>query len=244
MKRTKRMILVPEDVLARYERKQKIETSPLVAGMMHQDAGMSGILENENLTDVEKQKLHNARMEDYLSLRKQKDDQIPTVRVTRDGETVGKPLREPLRDEDVVAHLPATLRPKAVALLKRLRADPGVISWNESGRVKVDGTEIANSNISDLVSDAVRTRKSFHPTGARRFFQGLAKLNVPRDIAGNNKRWEELGERGPSNRGTPPVQTPPSQIPERETPEDRTRRVRQYVRERLNTPVRGSWINY
>ena len=240
MKRTKRMILVPEDVLNRYERKQKIETSPLVTGMMQQDTAMSGILENENLTDAEKQKLYNARMEDYLSLGKQKDDQIAAVRMTRDGEARG----EPLRDEDVVAHLPATLRPKAVALLTRLRADPGVISWNESGRVKVDGTEIANSNISDLVSDAVRTRKSFHPTGARRFFQGLAILNVPRDIAGNNKRWEELGERGHSNRGTPPVRTPPSQIPERETPEDRTRRVRQYVRERLNTPVRGSWINY
>jgi hypothetical protein len=72
----------------------------------------------------------------------------------------------------------------------------------------VDGTEIANSNISDLVSDAVRARKSFNPTGVRRFFQGLAKLNVPRDIAGNSKRWEELGEPGPSNSGTPPVQVP------------------------------------
>ena len=103
MKRTKRMILVPEDVLARYERKQKIETSPL--GMMQQDTTMSGILESENLTDAEKQKLYNARMEDYLSLRKQKDDQIPTVRVTRNE---GEPLREPLRDADVIAHLPAT----------------------------------------------------------------------------------------------------------------------------------------
>ena len=99
------MILVPEDVLARYERKQKIETSPLVTGMMQQDAAMSGILESENLTDAEKQKLYNARMEDYLSLRKQKDDQIPTVRVTRNE---GEPLREPLRDADVIAHLPAT----------------------------------------------------------------------------------------------------------------------------------------
>ena len=235
MKRTKRMVLVPEDVLSRYEQKQKIETSPLVTGMMRQDADMSGILESENLTDAEKQKLYNARMEDYLNLRKQKDDQIPAVRVTRDGEAKG----EPLRDAGVIAHLPVMLRPKAAALLERLRADPSVISWDESGKVKVDGTEIANSNISDLVSDAVRARKSFNPTGARRFFQGLAKLNVPRDIAGNSKRWEELGEPGPSNSGTPPVQ-----VPERETPEDRARRVRQYVRERLNTPVRGNWINY
>ena len=93
------MVLVPEDVLARYERKQKIETSPLVTGMMQQDMAMSGILESENLTDAEKQKLYNARMEDYLSLRKQKDDQIPTVRVTRNE---GEPLREPLRDADVI----------------------------------------------------------------------------------------------------------------------------------------------
>jgi hypothetical protein len=64
------MVLVPEDVLSRYEQKQKIETSPLVTGMMRQDADMSGILESENLTDAEKQKLYNARMEDYPNLRK------------------------------------------------------------------------------------------------------------------------------------------------------------------------------
>jgi hypothetical protein len=161
MKHAKRMVLVPEDVLKRYEQKQKIETSPLVTGMMQQDMAMTGILESENLTEAEKQKLYNARMEDYLSLRKQKDDQIPTVRVTRNE---GEPLREPLRDADVIAYLPATQRPRAAALLKRLKADPSVISWDESG--KVDGREIANSNISDLVSDALRARKNFNPTSS------------------------------------------------------------------------------
>ena len=76
MKRTKRMVLVPEDLLSRYEQKQKIETSPLTAGMMQQDMAMFGILESENLTDAEKQKLYNANMENYLSLGKQKDEQI------------------------------------------------------------------------------------------------------------------------------------------------------------------------
>ena len=80
MKRTKRMVLVPEDVLSRYEQKQKIETSPPTAGMMQQDTAMSGIIESENLTDA--------------------------------GE------KEPLRDADVIAHLPVTQRPKAAALLK------------------------------------------------------------------------------------------------------------------------------
>ena len=55
-------------------------------------------------------------MENYLSLRKQKDEQIPAVRVTRDKEG-GK---ETSRDADVIAHLPVTQRSKAAALLKRL----------------------------------------------------------------------------------------------------------------------------
>ena len=103
----------------------------------------------------------------------------------------------------------------------------------------MDGREIVNSNISDLVSDALRARKNFNPTGARRFFQGLAKLNVPRDIAGNSKRWEEFEESGPSSSGMPPLQ-----IPERETPEDKAQRFRQYIRKRLDTPVRSNWMNY
>ena len=40
MKHAKRMILVPEDVLNRYEQKQKIETSPITSHMMHQDTAI------------------------------------------------------------------------------------------------------------------------------------------------------------------------------------------------------------
>ena len=36
MKHAKHMVLVPEDVLNRYEQKQKIETSPITSNMMHQ----------------------------------------------------------------------------------------------------------------------------------------------------------------------------------------------------------------
>jgi hypothetical protein len=199
--------------------------------MMQQDTAMSGILESENLTDAEKQKLYNANMENYLSLRKQKDEQIPAVRVARDKE--GE--KETLRDADVIAHLPVTQRSKAAALLKRLKANPGVISWDESGKVKVDGREIVNSNISDLISDAVRAQKNFNPTGTQKFFRGLARLNVPKDIAGNAKRSEEVQES--VVRGTLLVQTSPLR-----TPEGRERYYRQFIRGRLMTP--RNWVNY
>jgi hypothetical protein len=40
MKHAKRMVLAPEDVLNRYEQKQKIETSPITSHMMHQDTAI------------------------------------------------------------------------------------------------------------------------------------------------------------------------------------------------------------
>ena len=51
------MALIPEEVLDRFEQKQRIETSPIVADMMHEDMEVSNILRDPNLPDAEKQKL-------------------------------------------------------------------------------------------------------------------------------------------------------------------------------------------
>jgi hypothetical protein len=118
MKHAKPMVLVPEDVLNRYEQKQKIETSPITSNTMHQDTAMSEILQSTDISDAEKQKLYNANMESYLSLRRQKDDQIPTVHIAPDAEQKSKE-KAPLSDADVIGHLPVTLRPKAATLLRR-----------------------------------------------------------------------------------------------------------------------------
>ena len=45
------------------------------------------------------------------------------------------------------------MRPRATALLSRLKAKPDVITWDKTGQVKIEGETIPNSNISDLVSD-------------------------------------------------------------------------------------------
>jgi hypothetical protein len=61
--------------------------------------------------------------------------------------------------------------------------------------VKVDGKEIAGSNISDLVSDAVRARKNFNPTGSREFFkdcQGLIYQGILRETQKGGRRSKDL----------------------------------------------------
>ena len=118
-----------------------------------------------------------------------------------------------LIDVDVIGHLPATLRPKAATLLRRLKARPDVISWDESGQVKVDGKEILDSNISDLVSDAMRARKNFNPKGAQEFFRGLSKINVPKDIARNTERWDQVQMGSPSGGEEAVFKTPPPRPP-------------------------------
>ena len=75
------------------------------------------------------------------------------------------------------------MRGRATNLFQRLKTRPDLVSWDERGQVTLAGEKIADSNISDLVSDAMRKRKGFDPTGSKRFLRVLLVLNVPKDVA-------------------------------------------------------------
>ena len=63
-------------------------------------------------------------------------------------------VEQQLPDADVVESIPRTMRPRATALLSRLKAKPDEITWDKTGQVKI-------------VSDAMRFRRNFNPTGAK-----------------------------------------------------------------------------
>ncbi len=56
-------IKIPEEMLDTFERKQRLETSPITSDMLQNDMQMSRILQQPGLTDDERQKLYNASME-------------------------------------------------------------------------------------------------------------------------------------------------------------------------------------
>ena len=176
------MVLVPEEALRQYKQRQRLETSPLMGTMMHMDTQILDILQRDDVPDDEKQKLFNAYFERFLELRRQKETPNPVKKEEQRAEPQ-------LSDADVVEPIPRTMRPRATALLSRLKAKPDVIMWDKTGQVKIEGETIPNLNISDLVSDAMRSRKDFNPTGAK-FFQALSKLNVPKDLVRNQNRWK------------------------------------------------------
>ncbi len=108
---------------------------------------------------------------------------------------LGEERRE-LSDDIIVRGIPKTMRTRALALLERLKVKPDVISWDDMGQVKIDGVLIPKSNISDLVSSAMRSRKNFDPVASREFFGVLSKLNVPKDLVRNEEGLRRVAQEG------------------------------------------------
>ena len=136
----KRMVLIPEERLLRYEERDKQRTE-------NRDGIMYGGGEETR--------------EDSLSV------------------------------EMIVRGIPKTMKTRAEALLAHLKERGDVITWDDMGQVLLNGVLIPKSNISDLVSDAMRSRKHFNPVGVREFYNVLNKINVPKDLVRNERRWDE-----------------------------------------------------
>ena len=93
-------------------------------------------------------------------------------------------------------------------LLAHLKERGDVITWDDMGQVLVDGVLIPKSNISDLVSDAMRSRKHFNSVGVREFYNVLNKINVPKDLVRNEKRWGEAEKKKNVNEKTKELTIP------------------------------------
>ncbi len=104
--------------------------------------------------------------------------------------------RRELSDDMIVRGIPKTMRTRALALLERLKARPDVISWDDMGQVKINGTLILKSNISDLISSAMRSRKHFDPIGSQEFFSALSDMNVPKDLVRNEEGLRRVAQEG------------------------------------------------
>jgi len=74
-------------------------------------------------------------------------------------------------------------------LMKHLldKATPARISWNDEGIVTIDGNVVKDSNISDLINDAMRERKTTKAAGRAQFARLLRALNIPSVLVGNRE---------------------------------------------------------
>ena len=131
----------------------------------------------------------------YEQQQQQKSDVLHDVPNKQYGWGEKEEKRE-LSDDIIVRGIPKTMRTRAIALLERLKARPDVISWDDMGQVKIDGVLIPKSNISDLVSSAMRSRKYFDPVASQEFFNVLSNINVPKDLVRNEEGWKRVAQKG------------------------------------------------
>ena len=127
--------------------------------------------------------------EEKLLHYEERDKQKPEIIYGR-GEKE-EPSVESLSDEMIVRGIPKNMKTRAQALLARLKEREDAITWDDRGQVILKGALIPKSNISDLISDAMRSRKHFNPVGVQKFYDILYEINVPKDLVRNEKRWGE-----------------------------------------------------
>lgn len=86
----------------------------------------------------------------------------------------------------ILDSVPKSYRDKARALLKYLIDIPSSkISWDRRGLVTIDGSVITGSNISELINDAIRERKTVKATGRIQFARLLRDIGTPSNLIGN-----------------------------------------------------------
>ena len=131
--------------------------------------------------------------EEKLLRYEERDKQKPEIMYGR-GEKE-EPSVESLSDEMIVRGIPKNMKTRAQALLARLKEREDAITWDDRGQVILKGTLIPKSNISDLISDAMRFRKHFNPVGVQKFYDVLYDINIPKDLVRNEKRWGKEEEK-------------------------------------------------
>ena len=171
------MVLIPEERLLRYEQRDKENGERLMHG------GGAGEKEEreEAVRGIPKSMKKGAQV--LLSRLKEKEDDSEEKR------------EDSLTSEMIVRGIPKTMKTRAQALLAHLKEREGAISWDSSGQVTINGVFVPKSNISDLISDAMRPRKRFNPVGVQEFYNMLNEINIPKDLVRNEKRWSEVRQR-------------------------------------------------
>ena len=97
-----------------------------------------------------------------------------------------------------------------------------MVGWNDRGELLHEGTAIPGSNITDLVHDLARRRKTFEPIGRQQLASQLRSSSIPMELVGNVARRQHI-QRGETTPQKKPPTTP------RKKPAVRRRKTRAMV---------------
>ena len=212
MEHAKKMILVEPRVLESMQQQQQQQQSwdATTENLKERDREMKEILDDDRDTHDKANAYQQALWRFLNRFEQYKDRPLGRVEVSRPSEAStssrereGEGESGTAVERDVVASVPRSMRSKAERLLQRLKADPEV-KWNDLGEFEYRGRVIKRSNLTDLVNDVLRKRRSVNdPQGWETFAQVLQRINVPQDLVGNTSRWRYMQQQQTSSPPTP-----------------------------------------
>lgn len=188
MEHAKKMILISPDTLSRLQ--QQSHNGEVTLNQI--DKEMKTILDSK-LAEHEKWARYQEVLQRYLYFQKQTREAIK-IPITEESSPEVK--AEAISSDhsidnydinNIVTLIPKTYRTKARSLLQKIKTNK-IINWNENGVVSIENKEIPLSNITDLISDVVRSKKYSSPIGWREFGNVLRDSNIPNELIGNPRR--------------------------------------------------------
>lgn len=181
MERAKKMLLIPHDEL------QRINSSYDSTTQLDQE--MAQTLKEKKLTDEEKWIKYNQILQKYLYVTKQQRQPIQLPINTDISEQEDNVFLN-----ELLGTIPDRYARKGLQLFNFLKTRPDVITWSKDGVISIGGATVDGSHLVDLLNDALRERKNYNPKGWQNFAYALGRLNVPRELVGNPKRWRYISQ--------------------------------------------------
>jgi hypothetical protein len=254
MKHSRKMFLIPEEVMHIIQKRNDIQTLPLVKSMTSLNQQMNSALADQNLPAEIKIKNHDQLLNRYFNLQEQRESFVPTVKMHAAPQEPQPPRAQspqesqpqPLSESEIIGTIPRKFRSQAEGLLLWIKKTPEAVQWDEKGQVSLEGKSVKGSSISDLINDLIRTRRGFSPTGRDEFTQALAGINTPEDFVLNENRRRLMASFKAG--GRLPPSTPSTESPTLQpTPPSRPRK-RPISPALQRRGLRGEktlqWINY
>ena len=155
------------------------------------DADMTSILDRTDIELSDKVRLYNQALLRYNGMTKTRANKPTRAVVVPEEKVVNGEDEDAGNDsaDEIVATMPKSLHMKARMLTARLKK---MVDWNDRGELLHEGVAIPGSNITDLVHDLVRKRKTFEPVGWQQLTSQLSGSNIPMELVGNAARRQHI----------------------------------------------------
>lgn len=194
MEHTKKMVVIPQEVFNRLQA-NVVDKNPQtnLSSETSLDAEMQKIMNNKSMDDSEKWKIYKQALQRFLHIAEHNRQPI-SIPIVETGDSrrmftnvEGGPV------EEIVETFSKTYRTNARNILRFMKRDGSLISWDSEYSVYVNGVKIKDSNLVDILNCIVKVRvRDYKPPGWVEVLNALKAMNVPKDYITNIRALKVL----------------------------------------------------